>query len=569
MLSENLSPNTLRPIFSHALSLKLETIKLDAFIRNFSAGQTLPGKVVQVLPEQKVVVEFRGEKVLLQFPRPVSPGQAITVKVEQVHPNPILKLMEPVPVTSSPKTARAETPKETGTPNPPAGDKTSIHHRLPVPHPTGQGPPQNHEPGTGNPSTAQKIPGGKAPSTPPVNREALPVPVNKETLPAPDTKVNEPVTREDLQRLGIQAGHKVKAEVVRVVNPQTVQVRFQGQQITVKHAADVQPGRRVTLHARPVSADQFILELERAPEPSAPPAATRPSPGLTVLKNYLPARQPLVQELSGLKAIFLDGPVPAFKALNLEPGQLEQLQANLQKLVSQEPQPLSAPQVKKAVDRTGLHYEAKVKEFVANPDPARRTILLENDLKGQLMRLARRLEQMPVTATETPAPDKWISTLLTQVNQAVSNIELQQLTHHFAREEHHPLLLQLPQHFLGEEERFKIYILPDSGGDSGESTDPHNRAFNLLFLLHLSSLGELRIETRVYQNEISIHIIGSNAEAVRFIQEHVPELEAPLQEQGFSLTVTSRHQAEVPMEVPDSLDQLLIDHPIQLVDVKT
>jgi len=105
MLSENLSPNTLRPIFSHALSLKLETIKLDAFIRNFSAGQTLPGKVVQVLPEQKAVVEFRGEKVLLQFPRPVSPGQAITVKVEQVHPNPILKLMEPVPVTSSPKTA--------------------------------------------------------------------------------------------------------------------------------------------------------------------------------------------------------------------------------------------------------------------------------------------------------------------------------------------------------------------------------------------------------------------------------------------------------------------------------
>ena len=111
MLSENLSPNTLRPIFSNALSLKLETIKLDAFIRNFSAGQTLPGKVVQVLPDQKAVVEFRGEKVLLQFQRPVSPGQAITVKVEQVHPNPILKFTEPLPAASSLKTAPAEATK--------------------------------------------------------------------------------------------------------------------------------------------------------------------------------------------------------------------------------------------------------------------------------------------------------------------------------------------------------------------------------------------------------------------------------------------------------------------------
>jgi hypothetical protein len=569
MLSENLSPNTLRPIFANALTLKLETLKLDAFIRNFFPGQTLPGKVVQVLPGQKAVVEFQGEKVLLQFPRPVSPGQGITVKVEQVHPNPILKLTEPVPAASSQKTTQAEAPKEAGTPNPPAGDKTTLHNRLTVLHPTGQGTPKNHQAGTGNPSTAQEIPGGKEPSTPPPNREALPIQDKSEALPAPDRKVNEPVTREGLQRLGIQAGHKVKAEVVRVVNPQTVQVRFQGQQITVRHAADVQPGKPIILHARPISADQFILELEPAPPPSSPPAAIRPSPGLTILKNYLPARQPLVQMLSGLKEIFLDGPATAFKALNLEPGQLEQLQANLQKLVSPETLPLKASQVKEAVDRTGLHYEAKVKDFVANPDPARRTILLENDLKGQLMRLARQLEQMPAATTETPASDKWIGKLLIQVNQAVNNIELQQLVHHFAREQHHPLLLQLPQHLLGEGERFKIYILPDSGDDSGESTDPHNRPFNLVFLLHLSALGELRIETRVHQNEISIHFIGSNAEAVRFIQEHVPELEAVLQEQGFSLSVTSRHQAEVPMEVPDSLDQLLIDHPMQLVDVKT
>ena len=94
MLSDNLSPNTLRPIFSNALTLKLETIKLDAFIQNYSSGQTLPGKVIQVLPEQKAVVELQGEKLLLQFARPVNSGQKIAIKIEQIHPSPILKLVE-------------------------------------------------------------------------------------------------------------------------------------------------------------------------------------------------------------------------------------------------------------------------------------------------------------------------------------------------------------------------------------------------------------------------------------------------------------------------------------------
>ena len=103
MLSDNLSPNTLQPIFSNTLSLKLETIKLDAFIQNYSTGQTLPGKVVQVLPEHKAVVELQGEKLLLQFPRSVNLGQKIAIKIEQIHPNPILKFVELSSLTSSQK----------------------------------------------------------------------------------------------------------------------------------------------------------------------------------------------------------------------------------------------------------------------------------------------------------------------------------------------------------------------------------------------------------------------------------------------------------------------------------
>lgn len=558
MFSENLSPNLLRPIFSQALSLKLETIKLDAFIRNFSAGQILSGKVVQALPGQKAVVDFQGEKLLLQFPRPVSPGQNITVKIEQVLPNPVLKLTE----LSLPEPPQRAAPADTPT-SPQTSDKTSILNRPATP-PHGEAVTRN-TPGLisikeGTQGPAGKISGGKDP------------------LASLVKSTTDPLSSVELKRLGIEAGQKVKAEVVRVVDQQTLRVRLSSPaitqnnkpireiKVTVKNTANFQPGRPVTLHARPSGADKIVLEVEQMP---APPPAPRSSLGLSILKNYLPARQPLIQVLSGLKEIFLDGPSTPLKALNLEPGQLEQLRANLQKLISREFKPLDAPRLQEAVDRSGLHYEAKVRDFVSNPVPAQKNVLLENDLKGQLMRLARQLEQMPAPAVETSSSDKWISRLMVQVNQAVSNIELQQLIHHFAREAHQPLLLQLPEHLLGENDRFKIYIFPDPGEDSGNTPDPQNRVFNLVFLLHLSALGELRIETRVYRNEISIHITGSNADAVQFIRAHVPELEAPLQEQGFSLSVTSRHQDEVAMEVPDSLDQLLIDHPLQLVDVKT
>jgi len=130
MLSDNFSPNTLRPIFSHALSLKVETIKLDAFIQNYSAGQTLTGKVVQVYPEQKAVVELQGEKLLLQFPRSVNPGQNIAIKIEQIHPSLILKLTEFSNFSSSQKMGPDKLARDVLPLNNQEADKTSVNFNM-------------------------------------------------------------------------------------------------------------------------------------------------------------------------------------------------------------------------------------------------------------------------------------------------------------------------------------------------------------------------------------------------------------------------------------------------------
>ena len=557
MLSDNLSPNTLHPIFSSTLSLKLETIKLDAFIQNYSTGQTLPGKVVQVLPEHKAVVELQGEKLLLQFPRSVNLGQKIAIKIEQIHPNPILKFVELSSLTSSQKIIQGNSIKEVSPLNTQAIDKTSIQSRPADSLLGSPAPDKNAVMNTKNDQVATDTKG-----THTLAKTGL-KPSGIEALQKGNYEI---LTKNDLKLLGIEGGQKSKAEVLRVVDQETIQVRLKGNAVIIKHNGKLLAGETITLHAKPTTSGNFVLEVANNP---IPPTAVRSSLELSVLKNYLPARQPMIQVLAGLKEVFLEGSLIQLKTLNIDPGQLKQLQTNLQKMVFREFKAPDASQLKEVVDRSGFHYESKVKDFALEPSLSNKNILFENDLKGQLMRLARHLEQTSTGATDSTPPDKFIGKLIVQVNQAISNIELQQLTHHFSKEEHHPLLLQLPENLLSEEDRFKVYILPDRREGSGQKSDSEKQIFNLIFLLDLSALGDLRIETKIVKDDISIHITGSSFDAIQFIQAHVPELEDAFQQEGFTVSVSSLHQTEVSMDAPDSLGQLLIDTPFQMVNLTT
>ena len=64
------------------------------------------------------------------------------------------------------------------------------------------------------------------------------------------------------------------------------------------------------------------------------------------------ARQPLIQVLAGLKEVFLEGPLTQLKVLNIDSGQLKQLQVNLQKIVSREFKAPDPVLLKEIVDRS-------------------------------------------------------------------------------------------------------------------------------------------------------------------------------------------------------------------------
>ncbi|QPJ63339.1 MAG: hypothetical protein G3M70_16225 [Candidatus Nitronauta litoralis] len=97
MVPEFNSAESLRIIFQNDPSLKVQTLKLaslDQFIKNFVPGQVVSGKVIDQLSSGKNLVELNGHRAAVEFNQPQSPGRSFQVRVEQLSPTPIFKLLE-------------------------------------------------------------------------------------------------------------------------------------------------------------------------------------------------------------------------------------------------------------------------------------------------------------------------------------------------------------------------------------------------------------------------------------------------------------------------------------------
>ena len=187
-------------------------------------------------------MEFQGEKLLLQFPRSVSLGQSIAIKVEQTHPNLVLKLTgisspNPAQIVDSDNLAKEASPS-----NIQGFDKTSIQR------------PATHSQLRSSASSKDNALG-----------------IKSEQI-HPGREVAVLLSKVDLNQLGIQVGKKESAGVLRVVDGETVQVRYNNSELTIKHAAlqKFQSGDPVYIQAKAHSPGKFVLAVERIDVPSSP-----------------------------------------------------------------------------------------------------------------------------------------------------------------------------------------------------------------------------------------------------------------------------------------------------------
>jgi len=521
MLFENLSPDALRQYFPKNLILKLEGVKLDAFSQKYNPGQVLQGKVVEVVPKGRAIVSFGGEKILVQPGKPVTPGQILIAKIEQILPTPILKLVDPIPVSQNrPQSA-------------PVGQRS-----LPINYPA---KPENL---------------------------SSPIPVrNDQDFVAPFSRNNlaksnfaKPISPADWSRLQLGEGKEVRGEVLQVIDNKTVLARINQIEIRVRttHAGHFKPGDPV--FARVLNkGGGYYLHAE-------PSAQTSRSVVPAMIRPYLSNYQTLTNTIASVQKGVLEHPV--LKEIITDPALMERLQDTVKTLQPRDPAQLNGAKIKEMMVRSGIHYEAKVRNLNFENLTAARRMELGRDFKGQLLELSRAVESELSKANLPETLIKQGGELLTQVRHAIQNIEFQQLSSQYAKQENHPILLQIPHSFFGEGETVKIYIR--DGADHPKRNQKNTeKVFNLVFLLDLSALGNLRIDSRVSETGISVNILGHSPEIIDFINQRAPEFAARMEELGFQITISGLVQEQVDMEVPDILSNLLVDHSLNLVDIKT
>lgn len=360
-------------------------------------------------------------------------------------------------------------------------------------------------------------------------------------------------------------GQQHVGAVLRVLPQGGVLAELNGQPLILEPGVALQPGDtfvatvtqtaptlvlQLTRHASPGAASQAVLTA--LPLPTASPAAqaVTGSPLTPAqLKSYLEASQPLGQSLIALAQLLAQQPL----LQELDAPLLQALRETLAVLQPRREEPPDAAQLQEQVDRAGLNYEKKVERAVQGEPGA--MAALAKDLKGQLLALAQRLEQV---SHDPQAPQAREATaLLPQVTRTLENLEFQQVVQQFAPAEQQPIVLSLAQPFSALTQPMSLAVQRD--GQAGTATTEAPERYTLVLQLDLTGLGPLQIAATVQGPDLTTAFQVHDAAIAALVHEASPELVAQLQALGFHTQVSCAvqpHLAPDPgLQVPRVLAQ--------------
>jgi hypothetical protein len=466
-------------------------------VKGLKVGQSIKGKVAEVLKGGKVLLDLNGQKVTAETSGNLVKGQSIQVKVVTISPSIILKVS-----------------------------------------------PENPKSGTVSKITAQK------------------------TSPEVSVKISlfKSSSSSELSATGEQVrlrpGQTAEGTTTKILDSGKVRVRIGNAEVEAQLPVQAKPiriGENVLVKATSSKASVGFQILN-------PENQTTKIDGAT-LKSYLPAKQDTGKMLTNLESILNK---------NLDLGKykidfdvVQRLKETLKVLIPKADTVPDGTRLKEQVDRSGINYEAKVKQAVDEGLILDRKPILSKDLKGQLLELQGKLEnflakeggQLP------PATQRTISETFQQVKLASDNIELQQLSNQLSKQEQNPLVLQIPDPLLPETRTAKLYIRDSQREEGGKSGD--KKVFHMVFLLNLSAIGDIRIDAKLNGTNLVADFSSENNNVIDLIKSGSADLQKKLEELGFSASVNSSVKEKTDMEMEDSTDQALKEVSTRLVDIKT
>ncbi|MBC8282653.1 MAG: hypothetical protein H8E32_02490 [Nitrospinae bacterium] len=363
---------------------------------------------------------------------------------------------------------------------------------------------------------------------------------------------------ENFKELKLPPDNIVPVKINRINNANTLSVQFEDQEFLVKteNANLYRPGATVRIQFQKVE-NGFKSVLLDSPTKSG-------NIDIELIKPYLPSRTPLGKLVGELTRDILGSPV--LKELAVKPELVGRLRETLQALT---PRPDTLPdkaEIKGQVEKSGVRYEAKVRQLLSQPDNSKIRIELAKDLKGQLLELNQITEKAIKNLSEQNT-NRQISEFQQRVKVSVDSVELNQLSSRVSNQENQPLVLQIPNPLSPDDQTINLFIRKDSEGE-GDGRKGDSEFYNLAFFLDLSALGNIKINAKVGAESLAVRMDVEHESIAEFIRNNSTEFEQQMEKEDMKTTVECCYEEKV-HPIKDNLIELLVSQNTSLLNVKT
>jgi len=287
----------------------------------------------------------------------------------------------------------------------------------------------------------------------------------------------------------------------------------------------------------------------------------------SLLKMYLPCQAPLGHIIGNLQKII--GEEWLEQNTVLDKTFYQNLSAVLSSIVFDEGKTSNPEFLLNFITQSGLLYESKLKRLVLkNLSPQSVSDEVNKDLKGLLMKISedpnlnKHLTNM--IGVHDGLSNEKAGYFLKTVSELINNIELNQLTNYLTKQEENYLYLQIPLAFQDGIDNAELYLYYDR---RRVPTDAEKEDFNLVFLLNMEGLGNIRIDTNVKKRDIYCRIAVESHEVARFINEYLPRLRDNLSTLGYTVEEIDCFVLEDPSQAKVNFGENFISDSINILDV--
>jgi len=515
LIPEGLSENSLKLILVNG---SLDTLpNLNKFLKS---GTLFQATVLESLPEKnKAVIKMFNKRIMVETRHPLTPGHSFSALVYRQSPESPLQIK----IVGS----------QSDSPSPSFEDKTQISGKK-----------------SSNISTRQVS----------HKKSSFGSSLNS-TLSESSNIIASELSAREIGIMNLTSGQSINATVIDVSGKNNIVVNFENKLITA-YFSSVLPktGGNVSLIVTP-HGDGFRLVVQ--------PNSTPRLVDIFKIKSLLPFKEPFGEMFEKLDILIKSSKI--IKSLSNETDLVGRLSKTLHLLKTplkvQNFPSQGSSQIKQQIDLSGINYEPKLKNFFQAKESLEVPLNVKIDLKGQLIKLLELIERRSVEKDTSVSQRRQFMEIVKVLHRAIENVELQQLTNQFARQENQPILLQIPDPFIIGK-TVNLYLKrPDDGG-KGKS-NKNNDDMLLVFLLELSALGNLRVDAKMNKESISVRIDVENQHVAEFIGSNLKDFCSCLGDLGLEVKASCSVVRKIDGDSDKKLNQFLKCDSDRLVDLTT